>query len=400
MMKPLAIIGLDPGITTAYVVLGLDGKAIKLFSAKELSLSEVITQIIEIAQPVITSTDKAKVPAFVEEFSRKMGTQLITPPEDLGKEEKRLIVKEHFSEKPFQNDHESDCLAAALFAYKKYLPKFNKINKFISEHNMEAKRNEFFSLAIKDEALNFSVIRNLLNKPTEESKIINTVISENKITKKDFLNVYHKLIDARKQNELLQNGISQLKREVSSLKKANLLLNKKNNNFNLRVDSLLKFKEERLKVQEKHIDEAKKQANVLNEKINSLLKFIEKMPNYQLVKKLDSLSKKEFNAKNKVLNIGDNKVFGDNEVLLVKEPNIYSKEIIDKLIHKNIIILSLNQVKYLGKLFLFAQVSPEEIVLENEYFALLDRKNLENKLNQKEFIEKIINEYKEKRRGG
>ena len=65
-MKPLAIIGLDPGTSSAYTVLDLDGNVLHSHAAKELSLSQMITEIIQICQPIIVSTDKAKVPSFVD----------------------------------------------------------------------------------------------------------------------------------------------------------------------------------------------------------------------------------------------------------------------------------------------------------------------------------------------
>ena len=50
-MKPLAIIGLDPGTTSAYVALGLDGNIIKTNSGKALTLAMMISQMIEVCLP-------------------------------------------------------------------------------------------------------------------------------------------------------------------------------------------------------------------------------------------------------------------------------------------------------------------------------------------------------------
>ena len=70
-MKHLAIIGLDPGTTSAYAILNLKGELIKTNSGKEFSLSEMIKEIMDECTPLIVSTDKAKIPGFVEEFSRQ-----------------------------------------------------------------------------------------------------------------------------------------------------------------------------------------------------------------------------------------------------------------------------------------------------------------------------------------
>ncbi|MBI2665284.1 DUF460 domain-containing protein [Candidatus Woesearchaeota archaeon] len=68
--KPLAIIGLDPGTTSAYAILTLDGKIINCNSGKEMPLSIIIKEIVDLCRPVLVGTDKAKIPSFVEEFSR------------------------------------------------------------------------------------------------------------------------------------------------------------------------------------------------------------------------------------------------------------------------------------------------------------------------------------------
>src|SRR3989338_505806 len=144
-MKPLAIIGLDPGTTAAYVIVDLKGTILASSAAKELPLSQIISSIMTHCQPVIVATDKAKTPSLVEEFSRKIGAIIVAPEEDLLREEKRLSIEEAklLGLEKLKTNHEYDALAAALFAYKKYLPRLQKIERYIEQERLYEQRNAF-----------------------------------------------------------------------------------------------------------------------------------------------------------------------------------------------------------------------------------------------------------------
>ena len=118
------------------------------------------------------------------------------------------------------------------------------------------------------------------------------------------------------------------------------------------------------------------------------------IPDYQLLKKLDSLSKKEFLEKNKILNIKE------NDFLLVNNPNNYSEFVINELTGKSIIVVSfVKPGKTIRDNFLTTALSEDEIFFENDYFALIEINILEKKINQKDFIEGLITEYKKERIG-
>ena len=390
-MKPLAIIGLDPGTTSGYVILDLNGQMIKSYSAKELSLSLVISQIIEHCQPIITATDKARLPSFVEEFSRKLGTVIVTPDEDLSKEEKRDLISNFNSGKKsvHLDAHQQDSLAAAVYAYKKCSSKLEKINNFIILHGLEGKRMEFTQLAFKEE-LNFYVIKDLLTKKNVEEKIIKQVIKEDKITKKDFLRLYEKLSLIKKENAVLANKIGRLTSDLNSAKKTHLFLDKKSTNFNQRVDGLLKVKEDRMKFQEQEMDRLKAKIEVQDWKILSLYSFIGQSQSRQLLKKLDNLGQKEFSAKNDILKVKD------NDCLLIYRPEIYSESVLEQLKEKNIVLVSSKKFPPLiQQRFATVLLGNINNLPENEYYVLINRKTIEENLDRKIVIEELIAESKE-----
>src|SRR3989344_1898034 len=109
--RKLLIVGLDPGITTAYAVLDIDGNPLSFSSSKELSLNPLISEITEYGRVIITGTDKQKIPSLIQEFAAKTGSRVLNPKEDLKVQDKKNMTS-GFS---LKNDHERDALASALF---------------------------------------------------------------------------------------------------------------------------------------------------------------------------------------------------------------------------------------------------------------------------------------------
>lgn len=388
-MKPLAIIGLDPGTTSAYAILNLQGNLLHEYAAKELTLSDMIMRITEVCFPLIVSTDKAKVPSFVEEFARKMGTELVTPPEDMKREEKRIMLLA--KDIHYNGAHEQDATAAALFAYHKYLPKFKKIEKFIQEHQLESLRTEFTRIAVHED-LHFSMIHEILTKPSIESQVMQRAVLQNRITKKDFLALYAKLNQLREEKQQLERGIQDMRDKNGRLAKEKGMLSRKSTDFDRKVDTLFKFKEERLRLQAEELKQQEDIITELQQKIKQLHQFIEKSSGLQLVKKLPTLGAKEFEEAHSIINIRQ------GDVLLVENPDIYSEKVVQMLQEQGIIMLSHRKGgKFISSAFISAHTKPEDLIMENEHFALIDTKLLEEKLDKKEMVENIVKEYQEKR---
>src|SRR3989338_6732880 len=124
--RKLLIVGIDPGTTTGYAVLDIEGNLICLKSSKQLDLNQLISQTISIGKVVLVGTDKAKAPNLVETFATKLGAKVIIPQEDLKVDEKRKSINK-FS---FDDEHQGDALASALFAYREMKSLLDKIDFF------------------------------------------------------------------------------------------------------------------------------------------------------------------------------------------------------------------------------------------------------------------------------
>ncbi len=129
------IVGIDPGTTTAYAILGIDGRKIAARSSKGLNLDTIIKEVSQKGMPLIVGTDRKKCPQMVSKFSAKTGAAKAVPGYDLPETEKNAMTRGMGA----ANAHEKDALAAALSAYRKYEPLLRRVNKTL----MRERKTEF-----------------------------------------------------------------------------------------------------------------------------------------------------------------------------------------------------------------------------------------------------------------
>ena len=123
------IVGLDPGTTTAYAIMGINGNILALKSSKQLNLDVVIKETTEKGLPLIVGTDKRKFPRMVCKYAAKTGAVKISPEYDLPEFEKNLLTRGLKA----KNGHQKDALAAATIAYKHYYSLIKRVYKYLSK---------------------------------------------------------------------------------------------------------------------------------------------------------------------------------------------------------------------------------------------------------------------------
>ncbi|MGQ3330970.1 DUF460 domain-containing protein [Halorubrum sp. FL23] len=117
------IVGIDPGTTTAAAVVGLDGTVHALYSSRTADTADVTEWIIEQGRPIIVAADVEPMPETVEKFRRSFDAAGWRPTTDLPVDEKLHRTREA----GYDNDHERDALAAALYAYDDHEDQFERI---------------------------------------------------------------------------------------------------------------------------------------------------------------------------------------------------------------------------------------------------------------------------------
>ncbi|GAB3415581.1 DUF460 domain-containing protein [Haloparvum alkalitolerans] len=119
------VVGIDPGTTTAAAVVGLDGTVHDLYSSRTADTADVTEWIIERGRPVIVAADVERMPETVEKFRRSFDAAGWTPDSDIPVDEKLHRTREV----TYENDHERDALAAALYAVDDHADQFDRITR-------------------------------------------------------------------------------------------------------------------------------------------------------------------------------------------------------------------------------------------------------------------------------
>ncbi|WP_369684389.1 DUF460 domain-containing protein [Haloarchaeobius sp. HME9146] len=117
------IVGVDPGTTTAVAIVGLDGQVLDVLSTRTADMAAVIEWVVERGRPVIVAADVTPMPNTVQRVRTSFDAVGWEPTSDLPVDEKQHRTRET----GYDNDHERDALAAALFAYDDHEDQFDRI---------------------------------------------------------------------------------------------------------------------------------------------------------------------------------------------------------------------------------------------------------------------------------
>lgn len=387
----MLIIGVDPGTTLGYAAIDFDGNLVKVHSEKNLDLSSLISELIKLGKVLIVASDKEYNPDFVNKLAVKIGARVISPDYDLKVIEKRDFVRDYET----KNQHEVDALASALFALKKISPLLNKINIFVEHYNKEHIKQELIEFVVGKE-LNIRDAAEIIEEPEkQEIKIIKEVVEEKKLTEKDFLILYKKFKEARRDVSLLKEQNVKLKIQLTNLSKDYEYMFKQisKSQMDKKMQSLLEFKEKRIKFFDSELKKKQNEIKCMQGEITTLLYFLSRVNSSILLKKLDNLGLREFEKKKNILNIGE------GDVLLVKDPDIFSEKAINEIKGKiNIIIYKKPVSKNVESRLPFIFINGSTLSIEeDEYFGVTSRKDFEKIKSSKGILHKILQDYREER---
>ena len=69
MILKSIILGLDPGTTTAFAALDLNGRIIRIFSKKDLGQQDLVSAVSTVGKPLLIGVDKSKEPRAAEKLA-------------------------------------------------------------------------------------------------------------------------------------------------------------------------------------------------------------------------------------------------------------------------------------------------------------------------------------------
>jgi predicted RNase H-like nuclease (RuvC/YqgF family) len=117
------VVGVDPGTTTAVALVGLEGTVFDVWSSRTADTAEVIERIVEGGRPVVVAADVTPMPETVEKIRRSFDAAGWAPDSDLPVDEKQHRTREE----GYDDDHQRDAMAAALFAHDAHADQFRRI---------------------------------------------------------------------------------------------------------------------------------------------------------------------------------------------------------------------------------------------------------------------------------
>lgn len=220
MHKPLLIIGIDPGTTTAFAALNINGELLAISSSKEYTLSALILEITQLGFPLVVGCDKRTSPSFVHDFATKVGARLIVPEQDMTVDEKQELVRQSCSK--LENEHECDACACAHFAFKKIRGLLGRIHTFAFEHHKESFEYELTRLVVLHGDLSIKRALEILEPPQMPEYHPGPMHMHKTIKKKNSSQEYAELYETMKrlerENDILKKYTKQLHEQHAQLK--------------------------------------------------------------------------------------------------------------------------------------------------------------------------------------
>jgi len=202
------IVGIDPGTTTAVAVVDISSDFYKVISKKFFSRGEVAQFIVDNGIPVVVASDVKKPSDFLKKIAATFGARLFYPKDDLSVDEKNEITNNF----KFENNHERDALAAALFAKKNFSSVLSKVDAIAEKRNLPHLADDIKELLIKESAANIDDAIKILTK----QEVVR--ISETRIKEKTLQEMRNKIKFLMKERDDLIKQIIALKAENRRLK--------------------------------------------------------------------------------------------------------------------------------------------------------------------------------------
>ncbi len=382
-MRTAVIVGVDPGTTIGLAVLDLHGTVITLASSRNISLDQVMIIITEKGKPIIIATDKKQIPEYVRSIGAAFNAAVYAPPEDTGREEKRILTNSYL----YSNDHEMDALACALLAYKHYKPLFIRIDQVLQEQQKQQYSSDVKSYLVRYPEVNISLALEHIESKNEYHKERLQRVVEKRQTPKDIAYFERKISELNRENFLLKEDKASLYKTIDCQKIELEYYKKKDQAISTIIDQKLIHKKKLLKYLQKKLDHSSKKIREVSKECELLHHGLLHFDEYVLCKRLETLG-----------SVKDLSHIREHDILLVDNLTSVSDQTLELLTSKIQIIL------YKGILprslqslpFHFIPVGDMKI-LEFREFTLCDKETYRRKKSSLDYLKIALQEFENER---
>lgn len=373
------IVGIDPGTTSAYACLSLDGDVLEVYSSKEMDLPKMIQYVSDKGLPVIVASDKLNVPDFVKQFASKTSARLVKLGTDVQVEQKRELTRDFDT----ANDHERDALASAILAFKRHRALIDKIKRYVSIHDKDNIKDRIAHYVLAKE-ISIDLATKLIEEGNKkEVKAIKNIVDKKNHNYLRLLENYNKLLEEK---EILVEENRDLKTKLKNEADKNKRLREKS--AQEAIDLKVRSKNQYINKLEKNVQDEKKTSKKLQQELQKINKLISK--NMLIGKRVRNLSKSEIEEKSKIFRVKD------NDILCIDDPHSFSNSVIDELRGRNIIMVTQKPGKELQDNF--SVIYEKELNMKKtQYYCFIDKTGFEDALENKNVLRRVIEDYKKTR---
>jgi len=303
-----AIVGVDPGLTSAIAAVTLNGEPLYIESGRGWGYREVLKKLTKTCEPVVVASDVNPPSDLVYKLASELNAILYIPLKILSLTEKRKLSRE-FIEKhkiTLNNEHEVDALAAALKAFQYYKNKFSQIDAWIRNRGIKVPVEEVKAKVIKGMTVK-KALETFMKKPLRDNRDTLHPPSKDATFKKYLREMSEQASKWRQKYEALLEINRKLEERLKKLEVENEELK----NRLLRIKE--KYKEETEKEREFYIlvEDLKRRREKLNY-------YISKIESYEA---LLSKFRKTYRLR------------ADKELILIKVLDSFTKECIEQAIN-------------------------------------------------------------------
>ncbi len=208
------IVGYDPGIESAIVLMDLKGKVIYAESSKNLDRGDIVNIINRFGTALLVATDKNPPPESVKKLASTLGAQLYVPPHSLSVQEKEEIGKKFKGR--IKNPHIRDALAAAYKAFSELSSKLSQIDAYLSRIDLEIDEEKVKADVIRGKTVAEAIeseLERLLEEDLEKEEVRKVKKKRKNQSSKD-----SRITRLEAENEYLRKRVKELERELERVK--------------------------------------------------------------------------------------------------------------------------------------------------------------------------------------
>lgn len=256
------VVGIDPGTTTAVAIASLEGEVLDVWSSRTSDTADVIEWIVERGRPVIVAADVTPIPETVEKFRRSFDAAAWTPTSDLPIDEKQHRTREH----PYDNDHQRDAMAAALYAIDDHEDQFERIADKLPPG---IDRGEVTARVVADEESVEAVLRDLSDEDEDEEETTEHEPRELTEEEKRIKSLDRQVERLQSHVERLENRLENKDERIEDLE-AELTVSRREERREVRKESEVSRLEQKVQRLERERDEARENVDGLEDKVERM----------------------------------------------------------------------------------------------------------------------------------